>query len=671
MAMAKAENPGNEGFHFCYSRIVISTTSTERIATLFLSIRRVVSATFSERSRAMRHFYTYVASIAVLFAATIIAVSAQELTDPNEILDRYFRAAGGLERLAAEQTSYAEGTLSLGGMEGTVKVWTRKPGRTRVEVALGPLNIIQGDNGDHAWVLDQNGKLQVITNPDEAAVKRRQVRKLMEEYAFAKPGSDIFKVNFDGIKQVDDKDCYVIKIANNINVDSYIYYINVRTFLLEKTVFLEDIESRDVFHADYRKIEGLLIPFRVKEVSHQTGQTQELRITQYLSNPEIDPALFEPPEQTIKDYQFTAGDCAENIPFEFIGNHIFIPVTAGGKERLWVLDTGAGMTVLNKAFADELGLELQGELKGQGAAGTVTASLASLPPYSIRGIQFQGQTVAVIDMSELIRRIGLDIAGILGFDFLSRFVTRVDFANELVSFYEPEIFEYAGDGQALDIHIDRGVFSVQAALDGIHKGVWLFDLGAGTTHLDGRYALREGYSKMPGILRMGHGAGNEYQLKDIKCDSLQFAGFTTYKPDISFSYGGTDTTFTADQIGVLGNSLFRNFVLYCDYAGERLIVEKGGKFNQPFPEDNSGLQIIWSHDHEVEVSYVSPGTPAEKAGFAKGDIIRSINGIKADLLDGVIAIRQLLKSDPGTKYKFIVDRAGKSREFTLKLAKLI
>lgn len=620
----------------------------------------------------MRYLYSFVVFAAVLVVTITAAVSAQGISDPYEILKRYFQAAGGLERLLAERTSYSEATLSLGGMEGSLKVWMRKPSQSRVEIALGPLNIIQGDNGEHAWVLDQNGKLQVITNPDDAIVKRRQVRRLIEEYAFAKPGSDIFKVSLEGIEQVEGKNCYVIKITNKINVDSYTYYINTQTFVMEKTAFAEDVESRDVFYGDYREIEGLLVPFWTKEISHQTGQTQEMRITRYVSNPKIVLALFEPPkQQDTKDFQFVNGDHAENIPFKFIGNHLYIPVTVSGKERLWVLDTGAGMTVLNKAFAEELGLELEGEMKGKDAGGVVVASFTTLPSYSIKGIQFKDQKVAVIDMHELIRRLGLDVVGILGFDFLSRFVTKVDFAHELVSFYDPEKFEYAGDGHVLEIHIYNSLFSVQATLDGTHAGSWTFDLGAGTTFLDGRYALREGYAKKDGVVHMGHGAGNEFQVKDIRCDSIHFAGFTVYEPEISFSYGGTDTNFTADQIGVLGNSLFRNFVLYCDYAGERLIIERGDKFNHPWPVDNSGLQIAWSYNREVEVSYVSPDTPAEKAGFVKGDLIRSVNGIKLDLFDGVVAIRKLLEADPGTTYEFIVARAGENKKLTLKLTKLL
>jgi hypothetical protein len=596
--------------------------------------------------------------------------TAQEISDPFEILNRYFEATGGLSRLMAEQTSYSEGTISLGGMEGTLKVWTSKPGRSKVEVALGPLNITQGDNGEHAWVLDQNGKLQVITNPDEATAKRRQVRMLIEEYAFAKQGSEIFTVKLEGVEQVNGRDCYVVRISNNINFDSYTAYVNTQTYMQDKAAFVEDDQSRDVYYSDYREIEGLLVPFKQKEVSHITGQAQDMILTQYVSNPEIDEALFEPPEQGAKDYLFAKGDCAEDIPFKFIGKHLFIPVTVQGKEQLWILDTGAGMSVINKAFAEKLGLELEGDLKGRGAGGTVDVSFATLPPYSLQGIQFQEQTVAVIEMNELIRRIGLDIVGILGFDFLSRFVTKVDYSNELVSFYAPETFEYEGNGHVLDVHMRNSMFRVTATLDGIHTGDWLFDLGAGTTHLDGNYALREGYADRRGVLGLGHGAGNEYQLKAVRCDSIHFAGFTVQEPEISFSYGGGDTVFTADQIGILGNSLFRNFVLYCDYAGERLIVEKGSNFNKPWPRDNSGLQIAWSYDHKVEVLYVAPDTPAEKAGFKKGDLLTSIDGTDVDLLDGIIAVRKLLKADPGTEYEIVIERGGEKR-LELKLAEIL
>ncbi|UCD94356.1 MAG: hypothetical protein JSU69_11440 [Candidatus Zixiibacteriota bacterium] len=151
----------------------------------------------------MNFYQKLAASIILSLLVAAGFVSAREISDPHEILNRYFERLGGLERLKAEQASYSEGTFSMGGMEGSVRQWNREPARSRIEISLGPLNIIQGDNGEQAWVLDQNGKLQVISNLDEESIKRRRVRRLIREYTFAERASDIFTVSLEGVEPVD------------------------------------------------------------------------------------------------------------------------------------------------------------------------------------------------------------------------------------------------------------------------------------------------------------------------------------------------------------------------------------------------------------------------------------------------------------------------------------
>jgi hypothetical protein len=608
-----------------------------------------------------------------VFLAMLVPVSAVaqgNLTDPYVILDHHFQANGGLDRMKDERTQYMEGSISVAGLEGTIKVWAQKPDLNRTEVDLVVLRMIQGDNGKVKWTLDSNNKLQQITNLDQSAIKRKEVKRRMAEYEYADAHSEVFVVTFEGIQKVEDKECYVIKISNNINKDVYTSYINVNNMLLEKSVSIEDENSNDAFYGDYREVEGLMKAFWTKQIHHLTGQEEKITITEYNSNPEIDSALFDPPEETTKDYKFVQGNSAENIPFRFVGNHLYIPVTVGCKERLWLLDTGAGMSVISEEFANSLGLELQGDLKGAGGGGTVDIKLTTLPPFSLQGIQFQEQTVAVINMKKLNQRLGIEIVGILGYDFLSRFVTEIDYANEFVSFYDPDAFEYTGNGYKLAGHIENNIFRVEATLDDEHSGTWLFDIGASTCFLDGVYALREGFTERKGVEGMGQGAAHTFTTKSVKCKNIEFAGFKVDNPVVSFSYGGTDTVFTADEIGVLGNSLFRNFVIYCDYAREQLIVEKGDNFNTEFPEDKAGLTFIRSENGEFEVFFVTQGTPADKAGFRQGDTVKSINGIHVQYIGNLSAIRKMLKEEPGTEYTFVVNRNGKEKRLNLKLADL-
>ncbi len=610
---------------------------------------------------------------AILLVLILTAALAAQgnLTDPYQIINHNIEASGGLERLRAERTQYMEGKLEVASLKGTMKVWTEKPGKSRAEVDLGVLKMTQGDDGKAQWVLDSNGKLQMITNPDSAAIKRREIKEKIQNFDYVDPNSRIFKVSYAGIQSVEGKKCYVIRIANTINSDVDSSFIDVKDFLVRKSVSIAGEESSDNYYKDYRKVDGMMVPFWTKQVARETGQVQEITLSKYESNPEVDSTIFEPPAETTKDYQFVNGDKAEDIPFRLIDNHLFMPAIVDCHERLWVLDTGASMSVVNAAFADELGLVRQGDMKGKGAGGTVKIEFATLPSLTVKGIKFDPQTVAVIDMSELSRLMGIDFAGILGYDFLSRFVTKIDYADELVSFYDPAAFKYTGNGHELKMHVKGSVFTVDATLDGDHSGSWLFDLGASNTSLEPAYAVQNGYAARKGVLGLGHGAANYFTTKSVRCDSIDVAGYQIDNPAISFDYGDADTTIRPDEIGTLGNTLFRNFVVYADYVGERLILEPGRDFNQSFPRDGSGLQFILGDNDAFEVLYVSESSPAAKAGFKKGDIVRKVNGIDVAYLENLPALRTLMRAKPGTEYKFVVDRDGKEKKLKFKLKELL
>jgi C-terminal processing protease CtpA/Prc len=73
------------------------------------------------------------------------------------------------------------------------------------------------------------------------------------------------------------------------------------------------------------------------------------------------------------------------------------------------------------------------------------------------------------------------------------------------------------------------------------------------------------------------------------------------------------------------------------------------------------------------VVWVALGTPGDKAGFKKGDIIKTINGTDVDALDGihtVLTVRKLFKEKIGTHYKVTVSRNGKHLDMQMELRDL-
>jgi hypothetical protein len=612
--------------------------------------------------------YVIAAGFLILTASAVGLAEEDLVSDPHEILEAHYEAIGGLERLGSEETRYLEATVSIFGLEGTVKEWQQKPIRKRQEVDLGVLRQTTGDNGEYAWAVDTNGKLQI--QKDEQTLSKREVEKRIALFEHLDRESQHFDLALGGTEEVNGVWCYVVRMTNTINEDVRTYYIGKDNFLMYKSILKEAEHESHTLFSDFRDVDGLRIAFQQDIELLPIGQKQVLTIVRYESNPEIDQALFEPPGSGPRDYRFTDGNSAENIPFAYIVDHLFIDVTIGCDTRTWIIDTGASVTVVDAAYAEELGLETAGKMKGYGAGTTVEAAFTELPAFSVKGIDFEPQKVAVLAIRELFERVGLDVVGILGYDFLSRFVVKIDYANQLLSFYDPAIFEYMGGGRVIDRPMKGRFFVVPMTVDGEYSGDWTLDIGAGGTSFFFPFAERNGLIERKGVEGLAGGAGGFHPNKSIKFETLEIAGYTLVDPLISVPLQTGGAFGSTEGTGNLGNSVLRHFVVYLDYERQHAVLEEGANFGRDFPEDRSGLALAVNAEDEIEVFYVSPRSPADRAGFKEGDIIRSVNRIPADLLDGVIAIRELLKAEAGTEYSFELDREGKTRNVKLKLRDL-
>ncbi len=611
-------------------------------------------------------------ALALVCALAPVVRAAADIADPYEVLERYYEALGGLGRVKAEETVHFEATLSVAGLEGTIHHWEARPDRSRTEVDLVVFTQTTGDNGEVAWEVGMNGKLRIEQDPNVLA--RREVSRRLALFEHLDPASDIFTVSLEGIEQIDGADCYVVKVASESDHVERVWYIDVADFLMRKSIDKQPNMQQHAVHSDYREVGGVLHAFRQDIEMLPIGQTQVIVITQLETGVDIDPALFERPTGDARDFIFTDGSDRADVPCQYIERHIFLPVTVSCREGLWVLDSGASASVIDREFAESLGLELSGEIKGQGAGNTVDVAFTTLPPFSVQGIEFEEQQVAVIEFVDLFRRISdLEVVGVLGYDFLSRFVTRVDYANNMLTFYDPEEFEYEGGGTVLDAPLKENLFSVEAAVDGVHKGRWMLDLGAGGMTFHAPYAKEHNLASKEGVYGVGFGAGGRIMHYRSRYETVEFGGYTVERPRISMagSDGEMEGAFSGGElVGNLGNTLFRHFVLYLDYENQQVVVEKGDDFGTEFPWDRSGLQL-WRPEEACEVLYVSPGTPADEAGFHEGDTVLSINGIDVDRFGGLLSLRAMLREEAGTEYFFEVVRDGKRKELKLVLRDLL
>jgi len=97
----------------------------------------------------------------------------------------------------------------------------------------------------------------------------------------------------------------------------------------------------------------------------------------------------------------------------------------------FLFDTGASMTVLDSAYASRLGIATVGHQQGMGAGATGHASFATVDTLRVAapdgdGVELTDLKVAVIALDHfLVPHFWREVAGVVGFDFIQRFVDEI------------------------------------------------------------------------------------------------------------------------------------------------------------------------------------------------------------------------------------------------------
>jgi hypothetical protein len=142
-----------------------------------------------------------------------------------------------------------------------------------------------------------------------------------------------------------------------------------------------------------------------------------------------------------KSFKLSKGSSSRELnwsPFEYIkDSHLIgVPVHINGKGPFdFVLDTGAGNTCITPELAAQIELDpkpVQGIARGIG--GDVQLKLATVDTLSVGETEISHSQMVVLDLSKVSPKGSLIEHGIIGYDFLSRFETVIDYPKKRFSF---------------------------------------------------------------------------------------------------------------------------------------------------------------------------------------------------------------------------------------------
>jgi predicted aspartyl protease len=341
----------------------------------------------------------------------------------------------------------------------------------------------------------------------------------------------------------------------------------------------------------------------------------------------------------------------------------------------FTIDTGSNVfAILTNRQAKSLGFTPHNDYKvgiagnvGEIKAATIPAANLTLP-----GVEALNQPIEVIVSEESVDNES-QIDGVLGLEFLKKFIVEIDYEAQTISLFAPEKYQYKGTGEAIPIKIKDGSPMVRLKMTTTRgkriEDNFEVDNGMGATLVFKTPAVKK-YGLLAEMQTIQAPidieAGGEYRRRFGRLKSLQLGRFVIENPTVSLSEN------VEGEGGTLGEEILRRFKVIFDFSHQRMILEPNSHFKEPYEEDMSGISVTPEQIDGTKlfrIRQVVANTPAAEAGLKAGDLITAIDGRPtADFTES--NIERMLTLD-GREFALTIKRGDKVLQARLKLRRLI
>jgi hypothetical protein len=526
------------------------------------------------------------------------------------------RAAGTPPR-----TIQREARLTMGGLEGSIRTWSRADGAYRIETSLPAAGYrsVQVYDGKRAWKADGAARPHEMTELELAEIVTDAFFDSQQaaRAAVAASAPNTFTVEPSGGNSVtvivDPSTCLPRTLSRKTASD----------------VVTQTVES-------WTSVDGHPLPAVVRQSNGKPQFDVTIRYTSTKLDEELANKLFARPD--------TAGVVAIpnnapylELPFELTQHHVYISGQLNGKTISFVIDTGAEASVVDAQSAKALGLTAMGSIEARGnGENTVSAQPIPKPALVIAGVPMPVETMYAVPLSALWPREGRALEGILGHDVLSHFVVEIDYAASRLRLHDPARFSPPAGAASLPISYEGNIPAIRAAfeLPGGRRveGRIIVDTGnSGGLDLYGPFVeantIRTSVGRtIEGAGGMGVGGVSKQDIARIA--SFHIGPFSLRAPIVTLARDTKGTAAHPELAGNLGTRVLRRFTVFVDYPHDRLLLLPNASLDTPFDNDMSGLALIADGDafDRVVIRRVLAESAAAKAGLKEGDVITAVNG---------------------------------------------
>lgn len=205
-----------------------------------------------------------------------------------ELLEKYFSALGGRDKLNAVTSIDQMYTMELMGMSITARV-VQDNGKFYMSMTAPGMNLMkQVYNGEKGFMEQMGGRAE-LEGKDLEAIKEQSA--LFPERKYMDPG---FTIELKGIEDVDGKPAYKLLVTKPSGAKSTEYYDQM-TFLKIKEVQTAEAQGQTMTttyeYSDYKIVDGIMVPHTMT-ISGAMPTPMVMKAVSVKINSSVDPDLF-------------------------------------------------------------------------------------------------------------------------------------------------------------------------------------------------------------------------------------------------------------------------------------------------------------------------------------------------------------------------------------------
>jgi len=214
------------------------------------------------------------------FTLTASPLGAQAKLSADDIIARYIKTAGGIDKIEAIRTLRRVGKFTTDdGFEAAVVQENTRPNRVREEFSVQGMTGINAYDGANGWKIDPfQGKKDAESLSDE------ELRGIVEDSDFDEPLIDYKqkgnKVEFVGLDQIEGTEVYKLRVTLKSG-DTRTYYMDTDSYVPikyeTKRIIRGTPQESETTLGDYKQVGGWFLPFSLE--TRQKGSSGSQKIT--------------------------------------------------------------------------------------------------------------------------------------------------------------------------------------------------------------------------------------------------------------------------------------------------------------------------------------------------------------------------------------------------------